>query len=294
MDEHRLKCFAAVYELGSVSAAALRLHMTQPPLSMLLRKLEDELEVQLFDRSSNRLVPTEVGQLFYVRAKAILANLDSMRRELREVEKGSGGVVNIGCPTAGSLFIIPSVMQEIQHQGLDSAIHIHEGEAGLMLQRLRERSLDLVISRSQLNAPEMHARPILEEPLWVALPPGHRLAARKSIQLRELSEERFLIHRPSAASGLHDLVMQACKQSGFTPHVAYLGGETIPMLVMVQQGLGVAFAPRSFAGLALAQQPTMIPLAEPQLNTRLYLIWSKQHVLSPAAERVRQFIVATF
>lgn len=294
MDEHRLKCFAAVYELGSVSAAALRLHMTQPPLSMLLRKLEDELGVRLFDRGGNRLVPTEVGQLFYVRAKAILANIDSMRRELLQLERGAGGMVNIGCPTAGSLFIIPSVMGEINRLGLDVSIHVHEGEAALMLQRLQERSLDLVISRSQLNAPEMHMKTILEEPLCVALPPGHPLEARKSIRLSELKDQRFLIHRSSSASGLHDLVMEACKVSGFSPNVVYFGGETIPMLAMVQQGLGVAFAPQSFAALIVGAQPIMVPLVEPKLSTCLHLIWPRQHVLAPAAEMVRRFILANF
>lgn len=294
MDEHRLKCFAAVYELGSVSAAALRLHMTQPPLSMLLRKLEDELGVRLFDRGGNRLVPTEVGQLFYVRAKAILANIDSMRRELRQLERGAGGMVNIGCPTAASLFIIPSVMQEIKRLGLNISIHVHEGEAALMLQRLQERSLDLVISRSQLNAPEMHMKAVLEEPVWVALPPGHPLEDRKSIRLSELKDEPLLIHRSSSASGLHDLVMGACKESGFSPNVVYLGGETIPMLAMVQQGVGVAFAPRSFATLVVGAQPTMVPLVEPKLSTCLHLIWSRRHVLAPAAEMVRRFILANF
>jgi DNA-binding transcriptional LysR family regulator len=291
MDEHRLKCFAAVYELGSVSAAAVRLHMTQPPLSMLLRKLEDELGVQLFDRSSKRLVPTEVGQLFYVRARAMLANMESTRRELRKVERGAGGVVNIGCPTAGSLFVIPSVMEEVKHE---CAIHVHEGEAGLMLQRLRERSLDLLISRSRLHAPEMEVCPILHEPLLVALPPAHPLGQRHSIRLEELKGERFLIHRSSADSGLHEVEMQACQQAGFVPNVVYLGGETIPMLLMVQQGLGVAFAPYSFAKLQLAQQMHMVPLEEPVLTTCLNLIWSKQHVLAPAAERVRRFVVQTF
>ena len=105
MDEHRLKCFIAVYEQGSVSAAAARLHMTQPPLSILLRKLEDELGVTLFDRSGHRLVPTATGELFYLRAKALQASVQAMRRELREAEQGARGTVHIGCATAASLFI---------------------------------------------------------------------------------------------------------------------------------------------------------------------------------------------
>src|SRR5690606_15098394 len=138
MDEHRLKCFVAVYEEGSVSAAAVRLHMTQPPLSILLRKLEDELRVGLFDRSGRRLAPTAAGELFYLRAKAMLANLQTVRRELREVEQGTRGSVHIGCSTAASLFIVPRVMEDLAAEGLQIIIHVHEGEIGYMLQQLRE------------------------------------------------------------------------------------------------------------------------------------------------------------
>lgn len=145
MDEHRLKCFVAVYEQGSVSAAATRLHMTQPPLSMLLRKLEGELGVGLFDRSGHRLAPTATGELFYLRAKALLAQLQTMRRELREAEQGARGTVHIGCATAASLFVMPAVMEDLAACGLDITVDVQEGEAGHMLQRLRERGLDLII-----------------------------------------------------------------------------------------------------------------------------------------------------
>ena len=155
MDEHRLKCFVAVYEQGSVSAAAERLHMTQPPLSILLRKLEEELKVSLFDRSGHRLVPTATGELFYLRAKALQASLQAVRRELREAEQGSRGTVHIGCATAASLFLMPRVMEQLMACDLKITVHVHEGETVYMLQRLRERSLDLIICRSQYTAPEL-------------------------------------------------------------------------------------------------------------------------------------------
>ena len=185
-------------------------------------------------------------------------------------------------------------MQEIKDKNLNCTIHAHEGEAALMLQRLRERSLDLVLSRSLLNAPEMQTHPILDEPLYVALPPGHQLHGRPSITMSDLRNERLLIHRTSTASGLHDLVMGACQQAGFSPNVVYFGGETIPMLLMVQQGLGIAFAPRSFASLSFNNQPMLVPLCEPALTTRMYLVWSTQHALAPSVERIRHFIIEQF
>lgn len=294
MDEHRLKCFVAVYEQGSVSAAATRLHMTQPPLSILLRKLEDELGVTLFDRSGHRLAPTATGELFYLRAKALLANLQTMRRELREAEQGARGTAHIGCATAASLFVMPGVLEELGASGLDIAVHVHEGEAGYMLQRLRERGLDLIISRSEYMAPELEMRIIMDEPLRVALPPGHALAGSDRVRLADLRHDRFLLHRSPLGTGISDMVLRACQQAGFVPNVVYWGGETLPMLLMAQRGLGVAFAPQSFGQLAAPVLPPLLPLAGADLRTHLNLVWPRQFPLTPAAGRVRDLILERF
>ncbi len=294
MDEHRLKCFVAVYEQGSVSAAAVRLHMTQPPLSMLLRKLEDELCVTLFDRSGHRLVPTATGELFYLRAKALLASLQTMRRELREAEQGARGTVHLGCATSASLFVMPAVMEDIAASGLDITVHVQEGEAGYMLQRLRERGLDLIMSRSEYTTPELETRVILDEPLWLALPPGHPLAGSERVRLEDLRDERFLLHRSPLGTGISDMVLRACQRAGFVPNVVYWGGETLPMLQMAHRGLGVAFAPRSFAQLVSPVLPRLLPLEGTELRTHLNLAWPRQFPLTPAAGRVRDLVLERF
>lgn len=294
MDEHRLKCFVAVYEQGSVSAAATRLHMTQPPLSMLLRKLEGELGVGLFDRSGHRLAPTATGELFYLRAKALLAQLQTMRRELREAEQGARGTVHIGCATAASLFVMPAVMEDLAACGLDITVDVQEGEAGHMLQRLRERGLDLIISRSEYRAPELETHAIMDEPLHVALPPAHPLAGGARVRLADLRHERFLLHRSPLGTGISDMVLRACQQAGFVPNVVYWGGETLPMLLMAQRGLGVAFGPQSFGQLAGQGLPRLLPLDGTELRTHLNVAWPRQLGLTPVAGRVRDLILARF
>lgn len=294
MDEHRLKCFVAVYEQGTVSAAAVRLHMTQPPLSILLRKLEGELGVTLFERGGRRLVPTTTGELFYLHAKAQLANFETMRRELREAQQGSRGIVRVGCATAVSLFIMPTVMEALRRDGTDVTVHVQEGETAYMLQRLRERSLDLIISRSLYTSPELESTTVMDEPLLVALPPKHPLVGRRSIGFEGLRDERFLLHRPALGTGIADTVLRACQNAGYAPNVAYWGGETLPMLLMASKGLGIAFAPSSFASLEVSGLPALVPLDDPSLRTRLHVVWSRQHSLSPAAARLKNLVIDGF
>lgn len=285
MDKKRLRCFVAVFEKGSVSAAAELLHMTQPPLSVLIRKLEDDLGIALFHREANRLVPTSAGQLFYLRAKELLASMSAIRRELEEAQAGSRGTVRVGCSTAASLFLIPEVMEEIANRRLNITVRVQEGETAYLVQRLRDGHLDLAICRSQHTGPDLHTRALATEPIVVALPPGHRLAASKSIRITDLRNERFLLHSPQFGRGISDSLVAACEAAGFSPNVVYWGIETLPMMLMVQRGLGIAFTPASFGRLGVASLPPLIPLDDPAIQTQLSLITVKNARTPVAVQR---------
>nr|WP_267970565.1 LysR family transcriptional regulator substrate-binding protein [Comamonas aquatica] len=206
--------------------------------------------------------------------------------------QASRGTVHIGCATAASLFIMPRVMAQLLVSAMKLTVHVHEGETGYLLQRLRERSLDLVICRSQFAAPELQNQEVMNEPLRVALPPQHPLCGQAQIALGALRAERFLLHSSLLGTGISDMLLRACQEAGFTPEVAYWGVETLPMLLMVQKGLGVAFAPDSFAQLGMQGLPVLVPLADAKLRTHLNMIWPRGHVLPPAAERLKELILA--
>lgn len=158
--------------------------------------------------------------------------------------QASRGTVPIGCAPAVSLFIQPRAMEQLLVGAMKITVHVHEGETGYLLQRLRERSLDLVICRSQLAAPELQNQEVMNEPLRVALPPQHPLCGQAQIPLGALRAERFLLHSALLGSGISDMLLRACQEAGFTPEVAYWGGETLPMLLMVQKRPGRGLCPR--------------------------------------------------
>ncbi|WP_341773235.1 LysR family transcriptional regulator substrate-binding protein [Comamonas aquatica] len=202
--------------------------------------------------------------------------------------------MHIGCATAVRLFIRPRVMEQLLATAMKITVHVHEGETGYLLQRLRERSLDLVICRSQFAAPELQNQEVMNEPLRVALPPQHPLCGQTQIALGALRAERFLLHSSLLGTGISDMLLRACQEAGFTPEVACWGLDTLPMLLMVQKGLGVAFAPDSFAQLGMQGLPVLVlvPLADAKLRTHLNMIWPRGHALPPAAERLKELILA--
>lgn len=288
MDKHRLRCFVTVVETGNLSHAAARLHMTQPPLSILIRKLETELDVQLFDRINNRLVLTATGELFYKRAKSLLASMQSLVNELKETQDGVRGTVTVGCSTAASLFIIPEVVERLRARDLKITVHVHEGATSHLVERLRDQKLDVGICRSEYKAEDLQTVTLYAEPLLLALPKGHRLLKQDDVSLTDLREERFLMHASPIGRGISDLLIESCQASGFTPNVVYWGIETLPILLMVQRGLGIAFVPKSFARLGLPGLPQLIEIKEPRLETRLSLITQKNRIQSAVTRHFLQ------
>lgn len=291
MDAHKLRCFIAVIEKGSVSAAAEALHMTQPPLSMLLKKLENDLDVSLFKREANKLVPTATGKLFYKRAKEILANMESVKREIIETNLKHKETIRIGCSTAASLFVIPNVLDKIKDNERNFVTHVHEGETAYLIQRLRDHQLDLVLARSHYTGTDLESKIILSEPLLVALPKSHHLASNKSIQISDLKNENFLLHHSPTGKGISDAIIQACNKNGFQPNVTYWGIETLPMLLMVEKKLGIAFAPKRFKQLEAFTEVILKPVSFPSIKTNLSLITLKNHKPSELTKRFIKTII---
>lgn len=128
--------------------------------------------------------------------------------------------------------------------------------------------------------------PLERQPAQTALQHRHGQAAQR--------HERLLLHRSPLGTGISDQVLKACQDAGFQPKVVYWGGETLPMLLMAQKGLGIAFAPQRFATLALALPglPALKPLKDLHLGTQLHMIWSRQHPLSPTAARIKNMLLA--
>lgn len=296
MNAHQLRCFVTVVDQGSVSKAAELLHMTQPPLSILIRKLEARHDVALFDRINNRLVPTQAGWLLYRRAKELLTSMQAIHYELQECHRGLRGTISVGCSTSASLFIIPKVVQEIHKQGLELTVQVHEGSTDFVVQKLRDRVFDVGICRSEYTAPDLNTNSLFQESLMLALPEGHPLLVEPTIRLTDLRDERFLLHRSLAGPGITSRLIESCHMAGFTPNVVYWGVETLPMLFMVQMGLGISFVPGSFSTLKLAGLPLLVPMNDPLMETRLSLITPATGVLSPLTKRfleITDSVIAT-
>ncbi|MFD1705339.1 LysR family transcriptional regulator [Siminovitchia sediminis] len=277
MDLHRLRCFIKIVEEGSVSKAAEALSMTQPPLSIMMGKLEKELGVSLFDRSGRRLTLTRDGEFLYQRGKELVASADNMVKELVEHKNGSRGSVSVGCITSANLFFIPEAVKKLREESPNIVMKVKEGNSAYVLEELRNHRIDIGIVRTIFEADDLQTSTLMTEPLLIALPPGHPLAESPSINIYDLRGEDFILPISSHGSGIAEEIIKACQDSGFTPNVVYWGTEVFPMLFMVMKGVGISVIPYNFIQFDWPGLPRMIPLAEPRLETKLSLVTLQNH-----------------
>ncbi|MDP3753161.1 MAG: LysR substrate-binding domain-containing protein [Polaromonas sp.] len=264
MELRQIRYFTVVADELSFTRAARRLHVSQPPLSFQIASLEAELGARLFNRTSRSVALSEAGKAFLPHAQAVLARLEEARGQVRRVASGLQGRVQVGL--AGSHFLgpFPKFIQQFRLQRPAVEIVLHEMKPSDHLQALRDGRLDLCVSRNPLEDAQISAGLLWRDPVVVALPPGHRLAARSRLRLAALKDEEFVFLRLDS-SPFAARLFEACVQAGFAPHIAQQVIEVPAALNLVAAGLGVALVPASLA-LLRADAVGICSLSPPALK----------------------------
>lgn len=293
MQLDQIRYFLAVARHLSFTRAAEALPLSQPSLTNQIRKLERELGVALFERTTRRVRLTAAGDDFVRAAQQILNLVETAQLEMQEFSGLKRGRVLIGTiPTVGA-FSLPPILAQFQRQFPGIELAIQEEGSDVLLQLLLDEALDLAI----ITAAEAHPSGALErqclvvDEMVVLLPPHHRLADRPEVALRDLREEQFVLFKPGY--GLRRVVQDACSEAGFTPRVAFETSQRETIYGMVEEGLGVTLLPRS--GIHHAGYTwRVVPLDPPNVTRELSLAWKSTRRQSEAAKAFREFLLAQF
>ncbi len=287
---NKLKHFITIVEEGSVSKAAAVLNMTQPPLSMAIKKFENEIGFKLFIRRGKRLELTAPGKILYEKGKELIISSNAIIKEAKEQDEGKTGAVTIGCSTVANLTIIPEVVKRMNDNKMNITLKVMEGNTAFILEQLRLHHMDIGLVRNIFDKEDFHTTALLYEPLYVALPPKHSLNNKSSVSLTELTEDNFLMPYTTLGYGISDFILEGCQSFNFNPNIIYWGTETLPMLDMVNRGLGIAFVPALFKQIKNFSLPNLVKLENPEIRASLNLTTLKNSVKKSATE---QFLLIT-
>jgi DNA-binding transcriptional LysR family regulator len=252
MELKDLRNFIAVAELGSVSSAAKKLSMTQPPLSLQIKELEEELGVQLLIRHPRGVRLTTAGTAFLNDAKDVLARAESARYRARHQKDATGGFVRIGyAPSAGHM-ILPRLIRRLRALRPAAKLEVREMFSSMQGQALQSNEIDVGLVRPPVNASLVVLGAQLSDPFCLAIPDGHALAVKGPIDLRDVVQEVFVSSTRPRGPAFFDQSLGLCADAGFSPDIRYEATTVYGMLDLVGAGLGIAIVPGSMATLAPA------------------------------------------
>jgi len=285
----QLRYFLAVAETLHFARAAEKLHISQPSLSQQIRALEEELGVQLFERSRRHVALTTDGEALLPYARRLVALADDAHEEFAERSGLRRGRVRLGTtPTLGG-HLLPRAMRGFfqTYPGLE--ITITEDGSDRLARLLEQGQLDLALLVEDPNMHDIVFEPLLKEEIVVALPEGHKRAGQESLALQALSSERFIVCREGYH--LRTLTLAACKEAGFRPRIAVSGIDIDTALRFVRAGLGITLVPK----MAVDSMPgiAVVSISEPVLRRTVGIAWNPQRYLSQAASAMRDYLRET-
>ena len=258
MELRHLRYFLTVAEEGHVTRAAEKLGIQQPPLSLQIKALEQELDVQLFHRKPRGVELTDAGVTFLERARVILNEVDRAFASTRRTARGEQGRVVVGF-TASAPFhpFVPRVIRAFREMYPLVSLTLEESGSGELVQGLHHEQIDAAFIRSPVaGVAGLLVKPLLEEDMIVAFPAGHPLATgtragEAAMPLSALANETFILYKRPGGPGLYDAIITACRNAGFSPHVGQEAPRIISTLNLVAAGLGVSIVPASLRRLQM-------------------------------------------
>jgi DNA-binding transcriptional LysR family regulator len=289
MELRTLRYFATLAEELHFGRAAQRLAITQPPLSVAIRGLEEELGVTLFARTRRHVALTHAGVTFLEHARAILARADEAVREAQAADRGEIGRLAIGFMSASIFTLMPAVLREFAAHHPGVRLDLRELTLPQQIAALRAGDLHAGFVRPPVTDAELTSALLLQEPLLVALPSGHPLTASSRIRAARLASEPFVMFQRAPGLVLYDLVLGFCLQQGFAPHVAQEATQTHAVIGLVSAGIGIALVPASAQEIRL-RGVEFRPLAEKSPPVGTCLAWRSDDaspVLRAFAETAR-------
>ncbi len=289
MDLLSLRYFQAVARTEHVSRAADQLRVAQPALSRVLKRLESDLGVRLFDRQGRNLKLNRFGTAFLRRVDRALAELDDARRELADAAGLEQGRVTIAAETLRTLTPMLTTFLS-DHPGVD--VRLVEADPAAMTRQLRDGTLDLGFASQPLADPSLRFRILLREEVLLAVPAGHRLASRDRIQVSELADERLIVTRPG--HWLRVLTDRVLADAGVAADIVCEGDEPTVMIDLIDAGLGIGLAP----AMARAAEPrttaVAVRLDHPDCFRTLSLVWREDAYSSLATRALREHAIGFF
>ena len=276
----------ALSEERHFGRAAERCFVSQPTLSAQIKKLEEQLGVQLVERSQRRVMLSDIGEQIVARARQVLQEVDAVCELARGYQDPFSGELSVGLiPTVGP-YLLPLISPALKKALPGLKLYLLEYQTAVLLEKLDRGEVDLAILALPFDDGSLEVEPLYEEQFLAALPAGHALSGRQQLKVAELDAQTVLL----LADGhcLRDQALEACSQVDVDEPQDFRATSLETLRQMVAAGLGMTLLPALAAEKPFADTPGLIvrPFRGPAPGREIAAAWRRTSPRGPAMKEI--------
>ncbi|MBN9663638.1 MAG: LysR family transcriptional regulator [Acidobacteria bacterium] len=284
-DLRQLEYFCAVARTGSFTKAADDLGIAQPSLSEQIARLEEGLGGALFERLNRRVELTPLGEAILGKAQALLEDAAALPDYFERARKGMHGPLRVGAiPTILPYYLTP-LLKGFTERYQDVDLHVREGTTAELVEQVLEGQMDVAVLSLPVEGAGLVMRELFRDPLYLAVPENHPLAAAGKVQLRRVSQERLLILKDGHC--LRDETLAVCDRARARFSGQFEADQFLTIFELIRAGFGVSIVPEM--GRGLSHGCRMIEI-EPKASRRVGYIRLERRYLSKALEAFTAYL----
>jgi DNA-binding transcriptional LysR family regulator len=273
-----MEYFQRAARMRNITKAANELYVSQPSITVAIQKLEEELGVQLFDRSQKQITLTPEGQVFLKRTDDILARMRDLISEMKDYRFAKKGIIRIGITPIIGAYFFPAALARFQriHPQVQVAV-IEEGSLSLS-KKLERGDLDLTMMITSKISSHFETALVAKGQLLACFSRRNPLSKFKTIAFKKLRDQPFIMFHEDTYS--RQMIMDECARNRFAPHIVFSSSQIETIMAMVGQGVGISF----LLDTIVKRYPGVVgrPLSKPLL-IEAGLAWSRDRYLSKSA-----------
>lgn len=289
MDLREIQLFMEVADQQSFTKAAERTYLSQPSLSKIVKKLEEELQVELFDRSTRHLWLTDAGKIVYQQGQKSLESLTELKMLLDELRNVKTGKIKIGIPPLVGTLVFPDMALKFHTKYPKVWLQLVELGAKRIVHLVEDSEVDLAICVLPVDEEKLNVYPFISDEFVVFIYNDHPLANKEKLAISELKNENFILF--SNDFTLHDSVINACKENGFDPKVSYETSQWDLITELISAKMGIALLPKSIFYKQNNPNVKMIPIKDSVFHWRLAIITKKDTYHSFATRELLKMLI---
>lgn len=252
MDFRQLRQFVVLAAELNYRKAAERLHLTQPPLSLAIKRLEEELGARLFERDRQGVRLTVAGGVFLREAQRLLDGAQAAAQATRDADQGRVGSLRVCAVPSAALDLLPRLLPYFAKRFPSVRLRLSSGSSVSILAELQRGELDVaLLVPPAAGVPGIEWMPLPRQRLLLAVPCGHALARRQALRLADIGAETLVALAHSDSPGFAGEIMALCQREGFTPRALQESSHALITLPLIAAGLGVAIVPQALARIAV-------------------------------------------